>query len=81
MHDFIKITFNNSVARFIIKIKRKMFPDKSEFNSRVKLQERNIKRNHPKFYNELKTHPDKYPGKTIQEQMYIFFNHMDGPYK
>ena len=58
-----------------------MFPDKESFNSRVNLQERNIKSNYPEFYQFLIDNRDNYPGNTIQEQMYMFYNGMHESYK
>ena len=58
-----------------------MIPNKNCFNSRVNLQERNIKRNYPEFYQFLTNNKDNYPGNTIQEQMYMFYNDMHEPYK
>ena len=56
-------------------------PDKSIFNSPVSLQERNIIRHYPEFYQFLIDNYDLYPGKTIQEQMYMYYNDMHEPYK
>ena len=45
-----------------------------DFNSRVKLQERNIKKNHPDLYNLLNSiYPDDY---SIQEKLYLYYRDM-----
>ena len=56
-------------------------PDKSVFKSNVLLQERNIIKHYPEFYQFLVDNHSLYPGKTIQEQMYMYYNGMHEPYK
>ena len=58
-----------------------LIPDKENFNSRVNLQERNIKLKFPEFYQFLMDNHDIYPGNSIQEKMYMFYNNIHEPYK
>ena len=58
-----------------------IIPNITIFNSSVLLQERNIKVHYPEFYQFLIDNYNIYPGNTIQEQMYMYYNDIHEPYK